>query len=198
MPFSSKVRASASSSAGQLVLLDGGEHELANERREPALEGGDVFLDRSRASAHLEDRTGEEAAARERAPGEVGEERVAHGDELSESGRSVEGRGDDLLLEDPLGLVDGRQLQLLLRSEVGVDAALAHLERRGQVADRQAFEAVEGRQRDGLTHDRFAGALPVEAPLPFGLHVDKIARSVVLSHLESTTDRSFSSEGDRQ
>jgi hypothetical protein len=37
-------------------------------------------------------------------------------------------------------------LEILFRSEVGVDAALAHVERAGEVADREAFESVEGRE----------------------------------------------------
>ena len=72
---------------GELVLFERGDDELADQRREPALERGDPFLDRSGARAHLEDGAGEEAAAGERAPREVVEERVAHRDELRESRR---------------------------------------------------------------------------------------------------------------
>ena len=130
---------------------------------EPALKRGDLFFDRSGAGAHLQDGAGEEAAAGERAPHEVVEERVAQRDELGESRRGGECGFDDLGLEDPSGFVDGGELEILLRAEVGVDAALAHVERAGEVADREPFEAVEGRERHGLAHDRFAGALPVGA-----------------------------------
>ena len=65
------------------------------------------------------------------------------------------------------GLVDGRELELLLRAEVGVDAALAHVERVGEVPDREAFETVDGGERHRLAHDRLAGALAVGARLPF-------------------------------
>ena len=121
MPFSSKVSASGSSSAGSSCCSSAVTANWRIECREPVLERGDPFLDRSRTGAHLEDRAGEEATAGERAPREVVEERVAHRDELSESGRSGERRLDDLGLEDPTGFVDGGELQLLLRAEVGVD-----------------------------------------------------------------------------
>ena len=57
----------------------------------PTLERGDLLLDRSRPGAHLEGGPGEEAAARKRAPHEVIEEGVAHGDELRESWRRRRG-----------------------------------------------------------------------------------------------------------
>ena len=144
------------------------------------LERGDLFLDGSGAGAHLEDGSGEEAAAGERPPCEVVEERVAHGDELSEPRRGAECGFDDLGVEDPTCFVDGRQLEILLRAEVGVDAALAHVQGVGEVADREPFEAVERGQRDGFAHDRFAGALSVGTRFSFTRHLDKIARSVVL------------------
>ena len=128
---------------------------------EPALKRGDLFFDRSGAGAHLEDGAGEEAAAGERAPLEVVEEGVAHGDELRESRRGGECGFDDLGVEDPSGFVDGGELEILFRAEVGVDAALAHVERAGEVADREAFESVERRERHGFAHDRVAGAFSV-------------------------------------
>ncbi len=167
MPFSSKVSASGSSSAGSSCLLERGDDELADQRGEAALERGDLFLDRSRTGAHLQDGAGEEAAARERAPHEMVEERVADRDELRESRRRGERRFDDLGLEDPPGFVDGGELELLLRAEVGVDAALAHVEPRGEVADREAFEAVDRGERHRLAHDRLAGALAVGTLLPW-------------------------------
>ena len=74
----------------------------------------------------------------------------------------------------------GGQLEVLLRAEVGVDAALAHVERAGEVADREALEAVDGGERHGFAHDRFASAFAVGARLSWCGHLDKIARSVVL------------------
>ena len=108
------------------------------------------------------------------------EEGVAERDELSEPGRGGEGRFDHLGVEDPPGFVHGGELEVLLRTEVGVDTALAHAEASGEVADRQAFEAVDRRERHRFAHDRLAGAFSVGTRLPRIGHVDKIARSVVL------------------
>ena len=68
---------------GELVLVERGDDELADQRREAALKRGDLFLDRSRAGPHLQDGAGEEAAAGKRAARKVVEEGVAHGDELT-------------------------------------------------------------------------------------------------------------------
>ena len=165
---------------GELVLLDGGDGELADQRREPGLERRDLLLDRPRAGTDLQGGPGEEAAARERAPQEVVAEGVAHGHELRDPRRGGEGRCDHLGVEDPPRFVHGGELEVLLGAEVGVHAALAHADGAGEVTDREAFEAVEGRERHRLAHDRFAGALSVGALLPLAGHVDKIARPVVL------------------
>jgi hypothetical protein len=161
-------------------VFECGDDELSDQRGEPGLERGDSFLDRSRSGAHLQDGSGEEAAAREGAAQEVAEEGVAHRNELSDSRRGGEGRFDDLGVEDPSRGVDGGELELLFGAEVGVDAALAHVERAGEIADREAFEPPQGGERHGLTHDCFAGAFAVGALLSWTGHVDKIARSVVL------------------
>ena len=113
---------------------------------EPALEGGDALLDRSRPGPHLEGGTGEEAATRERPPQEVVEVGVAQGDELRQPWWRGERRADHLGVEDPLGLLHRGQLEVLLGVEVGVDAALAHLEGGGEVADRQTLQTVDGGQ----------------------------------------------------
>ena len=143
MPFSSKVSASGSSSAGSSCRSSATTDELADQRGEIALEGGELLLDRTGTRAHLEDGSGEEAAARERLAREVVEEGVADRDELSEPRCGDQGRCDDLGVEDLPGLVHRGELELLLRAEVGVDAALAHAEPGGEVADGQAFEAVD-------------------------------------------------------
>ena len=109
------------------------------------------------------DGAGEEAAARERPPREMVEERVAHCEDLIEPGRGGERRFDDFGREDPLRFVHGGELKILFRAEVGVDTALAHVERVGEVADREPFEAVDRREGDGLADDRFARALTVRS-----------------------------------
>ena len=72
------------------------------------------------------------------------EEGVAQCDELSDSRRGGDGRLDDLGFEDSTRLVDGGELEILLGPEVGVHAALAHVERAGEFADRESFESVKG------------------------------------------------------
>ena len=81
------------------MLFECGDGELADQRREPALERCDLFFDRSRAGAHLQGGAGEEAAAWECAPHEVIEESVAQCDELRDSPPGSECRLDDLGLE---------------------------------------------------------------------------------------------------
>ena len=126
------------------------------------------------------------------------EERLAHRHQLAQAGRGGEGGLDDLVGEDPARLVHGGQLEFLLGAEVGVQAALAHADRRRQVPDRQALQPVHGGQRRGGAQDRAAGAFPVGARAPLGAgflggsgvhRLDKIARSVVLS--PRTNDRAI-------
>ncbi len=170
-----------SSSAASSWRSSAVDDELVDQAREPGLERGDVLLDRARAGAHLQDGAGEEASTGKGVSRQMFEEGVAHGDDLSESWRRGQRGLDDLGSKDPFGFVDGGELQLLLRTEVGVDAALAHAERPGQVADRETFQSVQRRQRHRLAHDRLSSAFPIGAQLPFNGHLDKIARSVVLS-----------------
>ena len=74
------------------------------------------------------------------------EERVADGDDLRDTGGCGERRRDDLGREDLPCLLDGGELEILLRAEVGVDTALAHGGGVGEVPDREALEAVDGRE----------------------------------------------------
>ena len=73
----------------ELALLERGDDEAADQRSEPALERGDLLLDRTRARAHLQDRPREEAPTRERVPHEVVEEGVAECNELGEPGAAA-------------------------------------------------------------------------------------------------------------
>src|SRR4029077_16011977 len=120
--------------------------ELANQSRQSGLKRCDLLLDRSRAGPHLQSSARKEASPGKRALHQVVEEGVTHGKELTKSRRSGQRRFDDLGLKDPFGLVPGRRLEVLLRPEVGIDAALSHVECAGEIADRQAFESVERRQ----------------------------------------------------
>ena len=64
-------------------------------------------------------------------------------------------------------VVDGRELELLLRAEVGEQAALAHPRGLGEPADRERLEALLGRERRGGVEDRLA------RPFAFRLQHDR-------------------------
>ena len=181
MPFSSNVSAAGSSWSGSSFCSSAVTTNCRISAVESALERRDLIFDRARAGPHLQDGPREEASAWERVSREVVEEGVTDRDELREPGRRGKRRFDDLGVEDSPRFVHGRELELLLRTEVCVDAALAHAQGVGQVADRQAFEAVDRRQRHGLANDRFAGSFTIRSLLSGFRHVDKIARSVVFS-----------------
>ncbi|HEX2125129.1 MAG TPA: hypothetical protein VHF45_01050, partial [Thermoleophilaceae bacterium] len=78
--------------------------------------------------------------------------------------RQVPGRLDDVLDEAPAGGVDRRELQFLLRTEVGEQTALAHAELRGEPPDREPLEALHRGQVRGGLEDRLTCA--VAAPPP--------------------------------
>ena len=165
MPLSSKVSASGSSSAGNSCWSIAVTTNPRISAREAVLKRRDAFLDGSRACSHLQDGPREEAAAGKRPAGKVVEVRVAHGEQLAKPRRRGQRRLDDLGSEDPLRFVHGRELEILLRAEVGVDAALAHAQTVREIADREPLEAVDGCQGNGLADDRFSPALAVR-PLP--------------------------------
>ena len=133
---------------------------------------------------------GEEAPAGEDLSLEVGEERV--GERVEPSGALGRPRGLDHLADEDLARrVDRRQLQLLLRAEVRIEAALRHARVLGQAADRKTVEAFDGGELRGRVEDRRAAALAVRAPSFRGglgrsgeqlaqFRLDKIARPVVL------------------
>ena len=121
----------------------------------------------------------EEAAAREDAPFDVREEAFAERLERAPGGRLSLGGADDLLVEDLAGGLDRRELQFLLRAEVGVETALRDAYVAGEPGDREAVQPIgRGELRRGA-HDRLVGPLAVRAPLPkFGRHMPKLALSV--------------------
>ena len=133
----------------------------AQQGREVGLDRGEPILDRPGASAHLQRGGGEEASAGEDAALHVAEEGLTRCGQLAQAGRGGERRLHDLLVEDPLRLLHGGQLQLLLGPEVRVETALADAGRRREVSDGQALQPVDGGQRRGGAQDRLAGALPV-------------------------------------
>src|SRR3954452_8310884 len=152
--------------------------ELSDHRCETGLKSRDFLFDGARAAAHLQDRAREEATTGKRATGEVVEEGVAHRNELPEPRWCGERWFDDLGLEDTGGFVDGGQLEVLLGAEVGIDAALAHVQGTGEVADRETFENLDRGESLGFADDGLPCSYAVGALLSIRWHLDKIARSV--------------------
>ena len=146
---------------GQAVLVDRCDDETADQCREAALECRDPFLDGSWPGPHLQDGPGEETPAGKRPARKMVEVGVAHGEQLTEPRLGSERRRDDLGSEDPLGFVHGRELEVLLGAEVGVDAALAHAQTGREIADREPVETVDGCQGNGFAEDRLPPALAV-------------------------------------
>lgn len=153
----------------------------------------DQVVDAARARIHLRQEGGEEASAREDLALDVGEVGLAQGLEPRESLGGLEGRPHDLLLEDRSRGLDGRQLELLLRAEMGVQTALADAERFGESPDGQPVDPLHRGDPSGDLQDCGVGPFAVPAPpapvtrLTRGsCHLDKIARPFVLSKLVRT------------
>ena len=95
---------------------------------------------------------------------------------VGEGDRAVDARLDarelvvDVALVDLLGRVDGRELELLLRPEVRVQAALAHADLVGEARDREVADALHRRQPRRRLEDVAPGPLPVAARALERLH----------------------------
>ena len=85
---------------------------------------------------------GEEAAAGKHLVAEMVDERVGERQDRRQAGLGGVAPSDDDLVEDVLGGVDGRELKLLLRAEMGVEAALAHPDLVGELPDREPVDAA--------------------------------------------------------
>ena len=94
---------------------------------------------------------------------EVVEKRLAQRLEPRERGLDGLGRADDMRLEDLGRRLDGGELELLLRAEVGVHPALAHPDLGGQVAEGERLDPEGGRELGRGPQDRLTAADPVAA-----------------------------------
>jgi len=137
----------------------------ALEQAEPVAEEGDEPV-AHRAGPHVQlgERRGEEAPARERLRLDVAEVAVGETAQAGERRRGVGRRLEHLRREDGLGGLDGRELELLLRAEVGEEAALAHADRVCKACDREAAQPLHRREARRLVEDRGPAALAVAAP----------------------------------
>jgi hypothetical protein len=85
-------------------------------------------------------------------------------------------RLDDLPEEHLAGRLDGVDLKPLLGPEVGVDAALAHLQLVGETADRQVAQTLDRGQGHGLLEDggvRLLTVRPSPSLVCQRVHLDK-------------------------
>ena len=160
---SSNASCSGSVSGAELAALDR-RAGVAGQQLGPARHlRRDGVAHRARAAVHLDRRVGEEAAAGERAALHVVEPAVEHAAQAGDAGLvALLGVADHAVDEDRRGGAHGRDLQLLLRAEVGEQPALAHLELGRQAADRQALEALDGGDVDGGGEDRAARAVAAD------------------------------------
>src|SRR5205814_1676848 len=100
------------------------------------------IADRAGPVVELERGGGEEAAAGEDLALGVVDHVVAERPDAREALRRGSGRRDHLRDEESARVIDGRELQLLLRPEVREQAALAHPSRLGKAADRERVETL--------------------------------------------------------
>ena len=99
-----------------------------------------------RMRVHLGRDGGEEAAAGEHALLDVHEKPLVEPAKPFDPRRRGERGVDHLGDEHRAGRLDGRELELLLRAEVGEEPALAHPDRVGQPADREPGDPLDRRQ----------------------------------------------------
>src|SRR6202034_3823515 len=123
-------------------------------------------------------RGGEKAPAWEHATLKVGHERLAQCMQPANTRGRGQTRLDDLRYVPRAALLDGGHLEVLLGSEVGEQAALAHGQLGGEPADGQPVEAVDGGHVGGCRED----GLPGPGSMARGSrHTPILARSFVLS-----------------
>src|SRR5205823_6197374 len=130
-----------------------------------------------------------ETAAREDRLLEIADEAVAEGTQAFLARPLLRGRCDHVGEEALRGLLNRRQLQLLLGAEKAEQAALRHLQLGGEASDRQPFEAFLRGEVDGPVEDRLTGCR-----LCHGRHRPRIAheRSCAMLRALSTSSKETS------
>jgi hypothetical protein len=83
-----------------------------------------------------------------------------------EAGLGGKGRRDHLLGEDRARRLDRRELELLLRAEMGEEPALAHPDCLGEPADREPGDSLDGCELRRLVEDRVSAPLSVAPSFP--------------------------------
>jgi RimJ/RimL family protein N-acetyltransferase len=161
---------SAADQTAQLPRQLVGIHFRENLARRLGLAGGsgqaldpvahpldDGISDEARPAVKFRRRRLEETAAGEDLPLQVGEMRVAKRPESADTSRCTQAWLQDLLGEDPSGLLHGRELELLLRTEVGKEPTLADAKVARQPLKRDSLQPFGRRQLGGVAEDRLPG-----------------------------------------
>ena len=112
----------------------------------------------------LRHRRGKEAPTGEGSPLHEGEVPITESVERRDTGRVGQAREDHLVNIDLSGMLDRRQLQVLLGAEVGEESAFAHREVGGESTKGQALETLHARDgrrnlQDSLPSGEAAGGL---------------------------------------
>ena len=145
------VRILGTQLACRLSLAD----ELRGQVHPPELELGNAFPDGTWMGVELGSCGREEAPAWKDTTLDVREEPLAQQLDLRERRLRLVGRRDHVRREDLARDFDRRKLELLLRAEVGVQAALAHPDVLSEAPDGETLEAFGRRElRSGLGSPR--------------------------------------------
>jgi 4-oxalocrotonate tautomerase len=111
---------------------------------------------------------------------------VAEGVKCRDTRRVSQAWKDHMVDVDLSCVLDGGELQVLLRAEVSEQAALAHVESRGKPAESQPLKPLDARNRRRDLEDPLLGGVAARS---LGGHKPCIARTVVLC-CATSSDRS--------
>lgn len=123
-----------------------------------AHDGGDAIADGAAAAVEFERGGGEETAAGEELLLDVREPAVEQIPQTRQALRRGERGARDLINKNLASGLDGGELEVFFRTEVGEKAALAHAEFFSEAADGETLETFDRGDVDGATEDGVAGA----------------------------------------
>ena len=185
----SNASCSASSAASMLPSACASSNRVDEEPHPLRGQRDGLVADRAALRAELYAYRHVEATARVDLVLHVPQEQLDQLPQAPERRRRHQRGLDHELVEERVRGLDRRQLQLLLRAEVGEEPALAHPDRVSEPADREPVDALDRGEPRRLLQDRLAACFAVTAALAGGLNqfLDKIARPFVYS----THERSY-------
>lgn len=122
-------------------------------------DGGNEIPHGTGPAVELRGRGSEEAASAENLAFGIIQPVPAEGHEAGQARRGFEGGHHHLIDEDGACRLDRGQLQILLGSEMGEKARLAHARGFRELADAEALQAFDGGQLHGFPQDGLSGEL---------------------------------------